>query len=423
MEHLMEEDFFSSLKGEIMHSDFITKGKDTWNLAVTSSHLLLNHNQVTEKHEWDSILGATISNSKKKHKRVLTLFLFPLQNNTRRLTKLKFSAQNPEELYKIIQSMSYHRKMPEPYESSYKKRFKIIINPNSGRGLARRVWSQVSELFKVCEVSVSYTERRNHATEIVTELNLADFDGLIVISGDGLVHEVINALCKREDADIARLFPVGVIPAGSANALAQVVCFRSGEEVNIQNSAYICIKGKPQPYDISLVKFESGLEIFSFLCVFWAFIGDVDIESERCRCCGSCRFDMYGFWRVLFLRRYSGTIKWDDGEYSGPIIYFMACNAPFIGEGMHVAPKSKIHDGVNDLLFLGNVGRMPLVRVLLRQDAGTHLNVPQLQYIKSAKWSLRPDNKRGIFSIDGERFDVDNIEVEVLKEYGTIIFL
>lgn len=419
----MQEDFFSSLQGELLHSELINKGKDSWNLAVTISHLILNHNQHTEKHDWDSILGATLSNSKKSSKRSLTLHLFPSHNNCRKYSKTKIKSEDPEQLQKIIQSMSYHRKMPEAYESNFRKRFKIIINPNSGRGLARRVWNQVSPLFKVCEVSVSYTERRNHATEIVTELNLAEFDGLIVISGDGLVHEVINALCKREDADIARLFPVGIIPAGSANALAQVVCFRSGEGMNVQNAAYICIKGKPQPYDISLVKFESGLEVYSFLCVFWAFIADVDIESEKCRCCGMCRFDLYGFWRVLSLRRYSGCIKWDDGEYNGPIVYFIACNAPFIGEGMHVAPKSKIHDGLNDLLFLGNVGRMPLIRVLLRQDAGTHVSVPQLQYIKSSKWSLKPDDKRGILSIDGERFDCDNIEVEVLKEYATIIFL
>jgi diacylglycerol kinase family enzyme len=90
---------------------------------------------------------------------------------------------------------------------------------------------------------------------------------------------------------------------------------------------------------------------------------------------------------------------------------------------MRVAPKAKVYDGFNDLMFLGDEGRMTLVRVLLRQDAGTHVNVPQLNYIKSSKWSLRPEGKRGLFSIDGELFDCDNIDVEVMKEYATIIFL
>jgi hypothetical protein len=74
-------------------------------------------------------------------------------------------------------------------------------------------------------------------------------------------------------------------------------------------------------------------------------------------------------------------------------------------------------------MFLGNEGRMTLARVLLRQDAGTHVNVPQLQYVKAAKWALKPEGKRGIFSIDGELFQCDNIEVDVLKEYATVVFL
>ena len=110
-----------------------------------------------------------------------------------------------------------------------------------------------------------------------------------------MVHEVINALCKREDGDLARMFPVGVIPAGSANALSQVVCDKSGEPVSPEICSFIAIKGTTSPFDISLVKFESGSVVYSFLSVFWALIADIDIESETCRCCGACRFDLYGF--------------------------------------------------------------------------------------------------------------------------------
>ena len=423
MDVMMKEGLLTTIEKDFIYSESVHKGKEVWTIGITEAELILSHEDLLLQHDWDSVLGAKLFSSKKKSKRAVQIFSFPVLNSSRRLDMHKFQSEDPEKLVKIIQNMAYRHKMPDIYDTCYRKRLKIIINPNSGRGLARRVWTSVTSMFEVCEISVSFTERRNHATDIVNELNLADFDALVVVSGDGLVHEVINALCKREDGDFARLFPVGVIPAGSANALAQVVCDRSGENVTPENAAFVCIKGKPQPYDISVVKFESGKIVYSFLCVFWAFIADVDIESEKCRCCGSCRFDVYGFWRVLALRRYAGSITWEDGEYKGPIIYFMACNAPFIGEGMHVAPKAKVYDGFNDLMFLGDEGRMTLVRVLLRQDAGTHVNVPQLNYIKSSKWSLRPEGKRGLFSIDGELFDCDNIDVEVMKEYATIIFL
>ena len=101
----------------------------------------------------------------------------------------------------------------------------------------------------------------------------------------------------------------------------------------------------------------------------------------------------------------------------------MACNTPYIGEGMNTAPKSQYDDGMNDLMFLGNVGRMALIRVLLRQDSGAHVNSPHLQYITTKNWSLDPGVRKGIFSIDGELYQAEPINVEVLHNYCTVFIL
>lgn len=126
-------------------------------------------------------------------------------------------------------------------------------------------------------------------------MDLSQYDALIVISGDGLLHEIINALCKRDDSEEARMCPVSCIPSGSANAFAKVLCEKSGEDLSVENCAYIASKGNLCPLDISMIKTESGRVIYSFLSFAWAFIADVDIESEIFRCCGGCRFDIYGF--------------------------------------------------------------------------------------------------------------------------------
>lgn len=388
---------------------------------MTQLNLILSEPKETQKYDWQDVLGAKVE--KKSSKKRIILLCFPIHGTSRKLFKHKITSESPEKLVKTIQNMAYLSFMPEIFNQTYVKKFKIIINPNSGRGVSRRVWSSVSCLFEACEVSVSYTERRFHATEIVQSLNLREYEGILVISGDGLVHEVINALCKRENGDLDRMYPIGVIPAGSANALAQTVCEKSGEPVSAEVCAFLAIKGKPVPFDISLVKFDSGLTVYSFLSVFWAFIADVDIGSEKCRCCGACRFDLYGFWRVLALKRYHGSITWDNGEYNGPVVYFMSCNTPFIGKDMKVAPKSEFDDGTNDLLLLGNVGRMDLIRVLLRQDAGNHLDSPRLNYVKTTKWTLTPSSNRGVFSIDGEAYPPEPIKVEVLQKYCSVYSL
>ena len=50
---------------------------------------------------------------------------------------------------------------------------------------------------------------------------------------------------------MARLFPIAVIPAGSANALSKIVCDKSNLELNKENCAFIAAKGKNIPMDVT----------------------------------------------------------------------------------------------------------------------------------------------------------------------------
>ena len=409
--------------GELLHEESVQLYNQTYKLIITSAELSLRPNKTDHiTYRWQDILGAKLL--QKGPSTLVTLLSFPLTSPTKRkFQSHELTSQSPEQLVKIIQNMAFLGKMPESASAPYIKKFKVIINPHSGRELARSVWERVSKLFSCCEVSVSYTTHHNHGAEIVADLDLSLFHGIIVVSGDGLMHEVINALCKRPNSAEARSFPVGIISAGTGNALAQVVCARLGEKVTAEVCGYICIKGISVAMDISRVKYPNGDIIYSFLCFFWAFIADTNIGSEPCRCCGVCRYDCYGFWRLIALKSYNGTVKWGDGEYSGRMVYFIACNMPYMSIDMHVAPRSEIDDGTNDLLMLGDVGRLGLMKVLLRQDAGTHVNSPDLRYVKAKKWSISSEGNRGVYLIDGEVYPVGDIKVKVLQKYAMLIAL
>jgi Diacylglycerol kinase catalytic domain len=54
--------------------------------------------------------------------------------------------------------------------------------------------------------------------ELAEKMSL-DFDAVVVLSGDGGVHEVINGLSKHSDANKAVRIPIAQVPTGSANAV------------------------------------------------------------------------------------------------------------------------------------------------------------------------------------------------------------
>jgi len=74
-------------------------------------------------------------------------------------------------------------------------------------------------LLFVCEKETEYA---GHAQDFARDkVNLDDCHALVTVSGDGLLHEVIQGLMQRPDAaEAIRRVHLGVIPAGSGNGLA-----------------------------------------------------------------------------------------------------------------------------------------------------------------------------------------------------------
>lgn len=198
------------------------------------------------------------------------------------------------------------------------RRLLLLLNPYGGKGNALQ-WCQTHILPMITEADVSFnliqTERQNHARELVQSISLAEWDGIVVISGDGLLHEVINGLMERPDWEEAIKMPLGILPCGSGNALAGSINFSAGfEQVMGQelltNCTLLLCHGAVSPMDLVSITTSSGARFFSFLSVAWGFISDVDIESEKYRHMGSVRFTLGTVVRLASLNTYRGRLSY-----------------------------------------------------------------------------------------------------------------
>ena len=103
------------------------------------------------------------------------------------------------------------------------RRVKMLVNPVGGPGKARQLFeSRVRPIFEAagCKLDLTCTAYRNHGLDIAYELDVESYDVLATMSGDGLIHEVLNGLAIRTDAARALRLPIAPIPAGSGNAMA-----------------------------------------------------------------------------------------------------------------------------------------------------------------------------------------------------------
>lgn len=63
------------------------------------------------------------------------------------------------------------------------------------------------------------TSRRQHAFEIAQSMDLK-YDAVVSVSGDGLVHEILNGFARHERSGDAFAIPVVPLPTGSGNGLS-----------------------------------------------------------------------------------------------------------------------------------------------------------------------------------------------------------
>ncbi|XP_036967048.1 sphingosine kinase 1-like isoform X1 [Acanthopagrus latus] len=197
-------------------------------------------------------------------------------------------------------------------------RMMLLVNPQSGKGQALTLYNNhIQRMLNEAGVphTLVITERQNHARELVKEADLSQWDALVIMSGDGLLFEVINGLLDRPDWEEAIRTPLGILPGGSGNALAASVHHYSGaspafsEELLVSCGFLLC-KGLVSRMDLVSIHLPSSPRLFSFLSLAWGFVADVDIESEKYRHVGAARFTVGTLVRLASLRVYKGKLAY-----------------------------------------------------------------------------------------------------------------
>ena len=142
------------------------------------------------------------------------------------------------------------------------------------------------------------------------------------------------------------------MPAGSGNGLALSILHRAGETWDVESMAYLIAKGGALPMDLLSMDSPSVEQAFSFLSTEWALASDIDITSEKYRCCGSFRFTCRALELVYCdgcVRNYSGTLHYLPVEEAGGESKSTAPADVEVGAGKdHGGESTKIDSEVGD---------------------------------------------------------------------------
>lgn len=200
-------------------------------------------------------------------------------------------------------------RMARGNDTATTKRYWIIVNPLSGpkQNAAILATSIVVPMLEEANIdcTVTTTTHARHAQSLVSnEANILEYDALILMGGDGLIHEVVNGIRERTDDlfhNMERL-PLGIIGCGTSNGLATSLTYAAREDSGIMQDTFLIAKGKTIPADISSYQIGKRdatiVNYASFLTFSWSMIADIDIDSECLRFLGESRYDV---WYVVLV--------------------------------------------------------------------------------------------------------------------------
>ncbi|CAJ1914332.1 unnamed protein product [Cylindrotheca closterium] len=331
-----------------------------------------------------------------------------------------------------------------------KDKLLVLVNPYSGTKKGTQIFNNtVAPMFVEAGIDYDYlmTTSANHAFERMKEQgedskipDLSEYDGVVAVGGDGIIHEMFQGIRTRSDCDkILSKLKLGVVGSGTSNGLAKTLAHASNELDNAVDYAFLVAKGNSEKMDLSLYETSSSKYI-SFLTFSWSMIADIDIESEAIRFMGFLRMDIWGVLSVLRMRRYrarlsylppsdeSNTIvtkcpsinepipcdeKWVSSE--SDFLLLWASQVTHAAEKTHNSPNCKLNDGVFEILVVReNISRLRMAMILLGLDSGDHANMPGVEFIRCSAYRLEPITPGSFNDLDGEVIEAGPVQAHVM---------
>jgi diacylglycerol kinase (ATP) len=285
----------------------------------------------------------------------------------------------------------------------------LIFNPHASFGRAKKLLPKIIEVFKAkgFQLEVCLTEYPKHATEVIRDLNLSGYDGIVVAGGDGTLFEVVNGYMRNKSE---KRIPIGVVPVGTGNAFVRDLDLRTNdynEAINI-----IC-SNKPQGTDVA--EFVTNAETHYFINILgMGFITDVQKIAFKLKFLGNLSYTLGVLYQIIFLKKYKFRLEMDDKVLEGRNIFIEISNTRYTSNFL-MAPDASFDDGLLDITVLNPMPRLRMLRYFPSIFTGKHIHKRGIDTYK-AKHIRISTLKTKALAPDGEIFGSAPLEVKCLHK-------
>jgi diacylglycerol kinase (ATP) len=302
----------------------------------------------------------------------------------------------------------------------------VILNPNSQCG---KTGEQAGELLHVIERYVGETDRTDtehprHAVDIAERAAKDGREVVIVVGGDGTVHEVTNGLMKAR-SEVEALPKVGVIGQGTGGDFRKTL----GIDHRLDRYCETIANKKTTSIDMGEFSYrdragqDASAYFVNILSVGMGGLVDQYVAESSGAFGGTVAYFMAS--AKALLKSEVGILDCvvHEGGESREVELFTRqiaiCNGRFFGGGMEVAPMAKIDDGLFNVVSMGAAGKVKFALGSGAIYSGKHVEQPEVEVFSCDRIDIeiRNDSIREIFplDVDGEPLGTLPISVKLVR--------
>jgi len=276
----------------------------------------------------------------------------------------------------------------------------FLVNPASANGSTGRRWPEISNRAAAAGLNgdVLFSGAAGELTELAARAADEGAERLVVVGGDGSMHEVVNGIAQREGVEVA------VIPRGTGWDFARSLGIPHKPDRAIE----VALSGAVRTIDLGRATFRrwDGAEESSWFANV-ASAGMSGAIAQRANDTTKALGGKVSYvWATLAV-----FTRWSNSEVHVTVGTekrrarmhdVVVANGPYFGGGMKICPDAALDDGVFDVLLIGDLTKRDLLLTMPKIFRGTHLPHPKAELLGGAEVLVESDDPLPI-QLDGEQ--------------------
>lgn len=243
----------------------------------------------------------------------------------------------------------------------------LAVNPVSGKRRGEQIADAASE--RLGRAGHDVVRVRSDDGEQARGAVAAEVDAgaglVLVVGGDGLLHDVLPAVADRD-------VTVGLLPAGTGNDTARSLGIPVGDP---DAAIDVVLRGRTRSIDLADTDHGPVVTV-----VASGFDSKVNERANAMRWPrGNMRYNLAIAAELRAFSPLAFTLTLDGRRHETEAMLVAVGNGPSFGGGLRIAEGAVLDDGLLDVCIIRPVSKAKLVRVFPQLYRGTHVDLPEFE--------------------------------------------